>query len=53
MKYPPEKRLYPQNSHEKKFQTHEIPGRKNLGHTRYPQQKNFDQQNTRKGMITR
>ena len=36
-KYSQEKTLNPLNIHEKKFGTHEIPTRKNLGSTKYPQ----------------
>ena len=36
-KYPREKTLDPRNTHEKKFGTHEIPTRKTLGPTKYPQ----------------
>ena len=36
---PQDKILNPQNTHQKKFGTHEIPTRKNCGPMKYPQEK--------------
>ena len=41
-KYPQEKTLALQNSHEKKVLTHEIPTRKNFGPTEYPREQILD-----------
>ena len=38
--------MNPQNTHEKKFGTHEIPTRRNWGPTKYPREKIEDPQNT-------
>ena len=46
--YPQEKILDTRNTHEKKFETHEIPTRKKLGHTIYPREKIWDLRNTHK-----
>ena len=40
--------MYPRNTYEKKFRTHEIPTRKNFGPTQYRREKNLDPQNTQK-----
>ena len=45
-KIPTRKSLDPRNTHEKKFQTHQISMRKNVGPTKYPWEKIFDPQNT-------
>ena len=45
-KYPWGKILNPQNTHETKFRTHEIPMRKNFGPTKYPQENNLISRNT-------
>ena len=45
-KHPREKFLDPQSTHEKKFWTHEIPTRKNVGPTEYSQEKMLDPRNT-------
>ena len=42
MKYPQEIILDPRNTHKKKFETHEIPMRKHIGATKYPQEKFSD-----------
>ena len=44
-KYPREKHLDPQNTHGKKFWTHETPTRKNFGVTKYPREKILDPRN--------
>ena len=36
----------PRNAHEKKFQVHGIPTRKNFGLTKYPRKNVLDQRNT-------
>ena len=46
--YPREKIWDPRNTHEKKFGTHEIPTRKNLGPTKYRREKIWDPRNTYK-----
>ena len=46
MKKPREKILDPQNTHEKKTETHEKPTRKIFGPTKYPREKFPDPQNT-------
>ena len=40
--YPREKNYDRQNTHEKKFETHEIPTRKYFGPTKYPREKFLD-----------
>ena len=40
--YPREKILDPQNTHEKKYWTHEIPTTRNIGPTKYPRQEILD-----------
>ena len=46
MKKPREKIVEPQNTHEKKTETHETPTRKIFGPTKYPREKFPDPQNT-------
>ena len=46
MKKPREKIVDPQNTHEKKTDTHETPTRKIFGPTKYPREKFPDPQNT-------
>ena len=46
MKKPREKILDPQNTHEKKTETHETPTRKVSGPTKYPREKFSDPQRT-------
>ena len=46
MKMLTRKNLDPRNTHDKKFQTHEISTRKNLGPTKYPREKTLDPRNT-------
>ena len=46
MKWTREKKLNPQNSHEKKFWTIEIPTKKKFGSTKNPREKILDQLNT-------